>query len=322
LLALTVDGNSTYVYLDPYEGSKIVVAEAARNLACSGAKPLGVTDNLNFGNPYNPEIFWQLRESVRGLAEACRAFNAPVTGGNVSLYNQSPAGPIDPTPTVAMVGLIERPEHITTQWFKAEGDAIILLGQAVDESDPLKGLGGSAYLQVIHALKTGTPPRCDLEQEKDLHLVLRSLIHSGLVKSAHDCSEGGLAVALAECCISHQIARETPSLIGAQIDLGARTPLSVRTEEQGADTGQPVSHAAHRLDALLFGETQGRILISTAPRDAVKTVERAKLLGIHAAWIGLVGGKDLVIHTDAGEFTWPLTQLHDLWWNAITRAMK
>ena len=187
------------------------MAEAARNLACSGAAPLGVTDNLNYGNPHNPELFWQLKESVRGLADACRAFNAPVTGGNCSLYNQHPAGPIDPTPTVAMVGLIEQPEHITTQWFKDEGDAIILLGDVADTNDPLRGLGGSAYLQRIHGLKAGSPPRCDLEKEKELHLALRALIHSGAVKSAHDCSEGGLAVALAECCISQQIARETPA---------------------------------------------------------------------------------------------------------------
>src|SRR5256885_4570250 len=145
-IALTVDCNAAYVYLDPYEGGKLAVAEAARNLACSGATPLGTTDNLNFGNPHNPEIFYQLKESVRGLAEACRAFNAPVTGGNVSLYNQNPEGAIDPNPTVAMGGLIEKPEHITTQWFKDEGDAIILLGDAIDAEDPLHGLGGSAYL--------------------------------------------------------------------------------------------------------------------------------------------------------------------------------
>ncbi len=165
-IALTVDCNAAYVYLNPYEGAKIAVAEAARNLACSGAAPLGATDNLNFGNPHNPELFWQLKESVRGLAEACRAFNAPVTGGNCSLYNQSPNGPIDPTPTVALVGLIEKPEHITTQWFKDEGDVIILLGEAIDQEDPLRGLGGSAWLQCLHGLKTGAPPRCDLEKER------------------------------------------------------------------------------------------------------------------------------------------------------------
>jgi phosphoribosylformylglycinamidine synthase II len=179
IIALSVDCNATYVYLDPYEGGKLAVAEAARNLACSGAVPLGTTDNLNFGNPFNPEIFWQLRESVRGLADACRAFNAPVTGGNVSLYNQNPNGPIDPTPTVAMVGLIENPEHVTTQWFKDEGDAIILLGDIFDAEDRLFGLGGSAYLKCIHGLKTGTPPLCNLDREKDLNLALRALIQSG-----------------------------------------------------------------------------------------------------------------------------------------------
>jgi phosphoribosylformylglycinamidine synthase len=308
LLALTVDCNAAYVYLDPYEGSKIAVAESARNLACTGAAPLGVTDNLNFGNPFNPETFWQLRESVRGLAEACRAFNAPVTGGNVSLYNQSPAGPIDPTPTVAMVGLIEKPEHVTTQWFKDEGDAIILLGDVVDVADPLQGLGGSAYLQRIHGSKTGAPPRCDLEKEKDLNLALRALIHSGTVKSAHDCSEGGLAVALAESCISQHVARETPRLAGARINLTEALPA------EGA--------AKPRLDALLFGETQGRVVITTSALEAVKTIERAKLLGVSAKLIGEVGGDKLEIVTGAGEFTWRVEELYDLWWNSLARAMR
>jgi phosphoribosylformylglycinamidine synthase len=302
LLALTVDCNASYVYLDPYEGGKIAVAEAARNLACSGATPLGVTDNLNFGNPYNPEIFWQLKESVRGLAEACRAFNAPVTGGNVSLYNQSPAGPIDPTPTVAMVGLIAQAEHVTTQWFKDEGDAIILLGEPIDRQDPLMGLGGSAYLKVVHALKTGLPPRCDLEKEADLDRTLLALIYSGAIKSAHDCSDGGLAVALAECCISQQIARNTPRLIGAQIDLSAVTGV--------------------RLDGLLFGETQGRIVISTAPLEAVKVIERAKLLGVSATRLGVVGSESLSIKTASGDYSWAVAELYDLWWNSIGQAMK
>jgi phosphoribosylformylglycinamidine synthase len=316
-VALSVDCNAAYVYLDPYEGSKIAVAEAARNLACSGAVPLGVTDNLNFGNPHNLETFWQLRESVRGLAEACRAFNAPVTGGNVSLYNQSPNGPIDPTPTVAMAGLIEQREHITTQWFKDEGDAIILLGDICDLQDPLLGLGGSAYLQHVHSLKTGTPPRCDLEQEKELCLALRAMIHSGSIKSAHDCSEGGLAVALAESCISQHIARDTPKLVGAEIDLSAISENSSPPSHNGGASTQ----AEPRLDALLFGETQGRILVSTAPLDAVKVVERAKLLGIKARQIGWVGGEKLNIRTQAGEFSWPVSDLYDLWWNSIARAM-
>jgi phosphoribosylformylglycinamidine synthase len=319
LIALTVDGNGTYVYLDPYEGGKIVVTEAARNLACSGAAPLGVTDNLNYGNPFKPELFWQLKESVRGLADACQAFNAPVTGGNCSLYNQSPAGPIDPTPTVAMVGLIEKPEHITTQWFKDEGDAVILLGEPVDADDPLLGLGGSAWLQAVHGKKTGTPPRCDLEQARTLHTTLLGLIQSGLVKSAHDCSEGGLAVCLAESCISQLIARGTPRLIGATVDLPSVGRASSRADGT-ADNGSSAA-SPHRLDALLFGETQSRVVITCQPLDAVKVVERAKLLGVPAVQIGRVGGEQLAIKTGTGEFSVPVTELHDRWWNAIARAM-
>ncbi len=302
-IALTVDCNAAYVFLDPYEGAKIAVAEAARNLACAGAVPLGTTDCLNFGSPQNPELFWQFKESVRGLAEACRFFNAPVTGGNCSLYNQSHYGPIDPTPTVALVGLIDKAEHITTQWFKDEGDAIILLGDPIDEQDPMRGLGGSAWLQCLRDLKTGAPPRCDMEKERQLHNTLRGFIECGLIKSAHDCSEGGLAVALAESCISQQIARETPRLIGANIDMSFAVADSTR------------------LDALLFGETQSRVIVSVAPLDVVKVVERAKILGVSAAKIGVVGGSELALKAGAWEGKWALSELHDLWWNAIARAM-
>jgi phosphoribosylformylglycinamidine synthase len=318
LIAISVDGNGAYVYLDPYEGGKIVVAEAARNLACTGAVPLGATDNLNYGNPMKPELFWQLKESVRGLADACKAFNAPVTGGNCSLYNQNPAGPIDPTPTVAVVGIIEKPEHVTTQWFKDEGDAIILLGVAVDQDDLLLGLGGSAYLQVVHGQKNGTPPRCDLETAKTLHTTLLGLIQSDLVKSAHDCSEGGLAVCLAESCISQLVARETPRLMGATVDLQAVAQAS------GLCSGlnhRPEACATMRLDALLFGETQSRVVITCNPLDAVKVVERAKLLGVPAVQIGKVGGDKLTVKTAAGEFSAPLAELHDAWWHSIGRAM-
>ena len=301
LIALTVDCNGGYVYLDPYEGGKTAVTEACRNLACSGALPLGATDNLNMANPHKPELFWQIRESVRGLADACRAFNAPVTGGNCSLYNQNPNGPIDPTPTVAVVGLIEKPEHVTTQWFKDEGDAIILLGAIADEADPLLGLGGSAYLQSVHRLKTGTPPRCDLATAQTLHTTLLGLIQSGLVKSAHDCSEGGLAVTLAESAISQLIARDTPRLLGATVDLSPWTHL--------------------RLDALLFGESQSRVVITTKALDAVKVIERAKLMGVPAVRLGTVGGDRLVLQTGRAEVSLPLTELHDPWWNTIARAM-
>jgi len=323
LIALSADGNGTYVYLDPYEGAKIVMAEACRNLACSGAVPLGTTDNLNMPSPMKPDLFWQIAESVRGLAEACRTFNAPVTGGNCSLYNQSPNGPIDPTPTVVVVGLIEKPEHVTTQWFKDEGDAIILLGGPVDTNDPLLGLGGSAYLQVIHGKKTGTPPRCDLEQAKTLHATLLGLIQSGLVKSAHDCSEGGLAVCLAECCISQLVARETPRLIGAMIDLSGVAVSRQSAADQSVEKNAALCRdaATTRLDARLFGETQSRVVITCKPLDAVKVVERAKLMGVPATQIGKVGGDQLVIKTGTGEFSAPLSELHDAWWNSIARVM-
>jgi phosphoribosylformylglycinamidine synthase len=321
-IAMSVDGNGAYVYLDPYEGGKIVVAEACRNLACSGAVPLGTTDNLNMPSPMKPELFWQIKESVRGLAEACRAFNAPVTGGNCSLYNQSPAGPIDPTPTVAVVGIVEKPEHVTTQWFKDEGDAIILLGEAVDQADPILGLGGSAYLQVIHGKKTGSPPRCDFETAKTLHTTLLGLIQSGLVKSAHDCSEGGLAVCLAESCVSQLVARGMPRLIGATIDLvGQASCLSVAEENADSETHRQDACATTRMDALLFGETQSRVVITCAPLDAVKVVERAKLMDVPAMQIGKVGGDKLTVKTAAGEFSAPVAELHDVWWNSIARAM-
>jgi phosphoribosylformylglycinamidine synthase subunit PurL len=300
-VAISSDCNGGYVYLDPYEGGKAAVVEAARNLACSGAVPLGVTDNLNFGNPHNPELFWQLKESVRGVGDACRAFNAPITGGNCSLYNQSPAGPIDPTPTVVMVGLIEKVEHITTSWFKQEGDSILLLGDVVDASDSFQGLGGSMYLQVAHDRKTGSPPRCDLDAARLLHTTLLGFIQSGDIRSAHDCSEGGLAVCLAECCISHQVARGTHQWIGAEIDL---------TRVTGC-----------RLDALLFGETQNRVVVSCRAVDTGKILARASILGVPAVQIGRVGGESLRLKAAAGEWTWPLAELHDPWWNAIARAM-
>jgi phosphoribosylformylglycinamidine synthase len=208
-----------------------------------------------------------------------------------------------------MVGLIEKPEHITTQWFKDEGDAIILLGDVADAGDPLRGLGGSAYLQRVHGVKNGTPPRCDLEREKELHLALRALIYSGAVKSAHDCSEGGLAVALAEGCISQQIGRGTPRLIGAQVDL---------TAVAAAPEGAPVL----RLDALLFGEAQGRVVISVAAVNAAKVLAQAKILGVPAARIGTVGGQTLAIKTAGATLDCAVNELHDLWWNSIARVMR
>lgn len=326
-LAMTSDCNAAHVYLDPYEGGKGAVVEAARNLVCSGATPLGVTDNLNFGNPHNPELFWQLREAVRGLADACRALDTPVTGGNCSLYNQNPRGPIDPTPTVGMVGLIEEAAHITTQWFKDEGDAIVLLGDPVDATDGLAGLGGSAWLQVRHGRKTGTPPPCDLERARTLHTTLLGLIRAGGIKSAHDCSEGGLAVCLAECCLSRLDARHTPRLIGATVDVSAFLPARagdsapVEGDTPAPGGSAPSPGPAPRLEGVLFGEAHSRVVVSCDEMDAVKIIERARLMGVSAARIGRVGGDALAIKAGAQELSAPVQELHDLWWNSLDRAM-
>jgi phosphoribosylformylglycinamidine synthase len=286
ILAATSDCNSLYCSLDPREGGRIAVAEAARNLTCSGAKPLAVTDNLNFGNPYKPENFWQLREAVEGVAETCRAFNTPVVGGNVSLYNESPAGVVDPTPTVAMVGLIEKEEHITTQFFKAVGDAIILVGEIGNE------MGGSRFLKVCHGRKAGIPPRLDIEKEMAVQDAVRDLIRGGLVRSAHDCSEGGLAVAIGESCFNPE------GLLAAQIEI--------------ADASH--SEAA----TVLFNESQSRIVISCAPSDAEKIMARLKSKNVPHRKLGEVSRDTLKIN----DFSWPIAEIHDDWFNAIRRAVE
>jgi phosphoribosylformylglycinamidine synthase len=200
-----------------------------------------------------------------------------------------------------MVGLIEDEAHVTTQWFKEKGDAVILLGEPVDRGDTLQGLGGSAYLQVIHGQKNGRPPICDLGIERTLGTTLLGLIQSGLVKSAHDCAEGGLAVALAESCFSELHGRNTPCFLGADVDL---------SDIEGV-----------RGDALFFGESRGRIIISTSDIESVKAVERAKLMGVPARRIGTVGGAQLKIKSSYGEYAWEVAGLHDLWWNSIDNAM-
>ncbi len=209
-LAMTVDGNARHVLLDPYEGGKAVVAEAARNVACAGAIPLGITDCLNFGNPERPEIFFQFAEACRGIADACRAFGTPVTGGNVSLYNQNPTGPIDPTPTVGMIGLLRDATTAVPSHFQSSGDAILLLGRTAGH------LGGSAYWAEVLDCVGGPPPPVDLPAESALHRLLAAGAEARLIRSAHDLSDGGLAVALAECCIGGPWATIT---FGADVDL-------------------------------------------------------------------------------------------------------
>ena len=307
ILAAATDCNSLYCALDPREGGKIAVAEAARNLTCSGAIPLAVTDNLNFGNPYKPENFWQLREAVEGIAEACRTFGTPVTGGNVSLYNKSPTGVVDPTPTIAMVGLIDDEKHVTTQWFKNAGDTIILVGEIGNK------LGGSQFLKICHGLKQGPPPSVDLGLEIKVQNAVRDLIRAGLVKSAHDCSEGGLGVALAECCFNPE------KLFGAEIDLCSRLSL-------GDATSASLTHErrASQSEAatVLFNESQSRIIISAAPDAAGRTMSILRERDVPFQELGKVGGYDLCIHVNDETFRWSVTDLHDDWFNAIRRAVE
>ncbi|MDP2052096.1 MAG: AIR synthase related protein, partial [Acidobacteriota bacterium] len=192
-LAVSVDGNGRFCYLDPHRGAMLAVAEAARNVACAGGEPIGGTNNLNFGNPERPEIMWQLGEAVRGIGEACRALGIPITGGNVSLYNETEGRAIYPTPVLGVVGLLEDAAKTTTRAFKREGAAVVLLG------DNLGELGGSEYLATMHGTVAGMPPALDLAREAALQKLIVTLIRGGLVDSAHDCSEGGVAVTLAEC---------------------------------------------------------------------------------------------------------------------------
>src|SRR6266536_1484680 len=270
---------------------------------------------LNFGNPYKPENFWQLREAIEGIAEACRAFGTPVTGGNVSLYNESPAGVVDPTPTIGMVGLIDKEEHITTQWFKNDGDVIILVGAiastvaaGADRGDEKTGhdkearasalgysLGGSRYLKVCHGLKVGPPPCVDLAYEIEIQNAVRALIREGVVKSAHDCSEGGLAVSLAECCFDPE------KLFGGEIDFKAGdTPATT----------------------VLFNESQSRIVLSVGPENLQKTISMLQDRQIPFQQLGTVGGDQLRIRVGNEEFFWPVSDLYDDWWNAIRRAVE
>jgi len=287
ILAAATDCNAIYCKLDPGVGARIAVAECARNLACSGAVPIGVTDNLNFGNPHKPENFYQLRAAVEGISEGCRAFGVPVTGGNVSLYNESPAGAIDPTPTISMVGTIADAAHITTQYFKQAGDQIFLIGETGSE------LGGSHYLLALHGRKEGAPPIMDFAQEKAIHAALLSVIRKGLVQSAHDCSEGGLAVTIAESCFFNSLA--------ASIDLGS--------------TNQ-------RPDVLLFNETQGRIVISVKSSNVSTLEAELSKSGVPFRKMGEVTAKaDLLIKTGANAYRWRIADLNEIFEGAIPSLM-
>jgi len=289
-LAMAVDGNGRYCWLGPREGGRLAVAEACRNVAVSGATPIGLSDCLNFGNPEDPAIMWQFAEVVKGMAEAARALGVPVISGNVSLYNQGPLGAIDPTPIVAAVGLLEpvagrlRP---VPQWFQGLGDRVYLAGTTRPE------LGASEYLQVVHGLKRGLPPRLDLAAEARLQKFCVLAASKQLLRSAHDLSDGGLAVAAAESCISGL--RHGAEPVGATLELRARG----------------------RADALLFGESASRVLFSAAPGKAAALEALARAQGVPLAELGTTGGRSLRLSCPGGGIDQDLQPLQDAWLNAF-----
>ncbi len=286
-IALTANCNSRYCYLDPYIGAMIAVAESARNLACSGAKPLAITDCLNFGSPENPEIMWQFVKSVEGLAEAANFLGTPIVSGNVSLYNETGAKAIYPTPSVAMVGLIEDAENHLTQWFKNEGDIIVILGKTREE------LGGSQYLSQIHGLVCGSPPEVDLEAESNLVRTLLEASKNGIIKSSHDLSEGGLAIALAESCF-------TPSgPIGAKIKI---------------DNNHHV-----REDAILFSESQSRALVSLDRTDLPHLESICQTYSVPMEIIGEVRGDRFLID---GLLDIDMLDAHRVWNTGLENLFK
>ncbi len=285
-LAMKTDCNSRYVYLNPKVGTEIAVAESARNIVCSGGIPLAITNCLNFGNPYKPEMYWQFKEAIEGMGEACRYFDTPVTGGNVSFYNESPNTAVYPTPTIGMVGLVEKLEHITTSYFKNEGDLVYILGEDFEE------LGGSEYLKVIHNKVAGDSPRIDLETEKKLHDSLLSAIRAGFINSAHDISEGGIVSALAECCI-----------LNAGKNIGAEVKVPVKTRE----------------DFSLFSESQSRIIISVSPEKKNEAEKLFSEKNQKFVFIGKTGGKRLKVNAGIDV---ELGNLTDIYFNTITRIMN
>lgn len=282
-IAATIDCNGLYCYLDPFMGAQIAVAEASRNLVCCGARPLAVTDGLNFGDPFNPEIYWQFVKSVEGITKACKYFGLPVISGNVSFNNENPKGAVYPTPVIGMVGIVDNVKKVTSSDFKKEGDVILLIGQNKEE------IGGSQYLSIIHDLRKGKPPTLDLNREKNVQDAVLEIIGQRLASSAHDCSDGGLAVALAECCI-----------------LGGNGAVITIKDKM-------------RTDALLFGESQSRIVISTARKNQEKIKTICKKFHAPCTAIGEIKGDSLVINNSIKVKVARLQEAHG---KAIPKAIQ
>ena len=264
---MSLDCNGRYGYLDPKRGAMLAVAEASRNVACAGAKPLATTNCLNFGNPEKPGIMWQFGEAVAGLGEACRALDVPITGGNVSLYNETDGKAIYPTPTIGVVGLLEHVDRVLTRRFTRSGDVIIMLGEGKGE------LGGSEYLKTVHDMVRGVPPSLDLAAERSLQRLLVTLADRRLLHSAHDCSDGGLAVTLAECTFG-------TGGVGAEVSIG----------------GVAAAKSARlNVAAALFGESASRVLVSTSTDTVTEVLQQAAKAGVPAQVIGETGGNRIRI---------------------------
>ena len=294
IIAIANDCNNRYCYLNPYRGGQIAITECIRNLTCSGARPLAMTNCLNFGNPYKAEVFYMLKECVRGLVEACTFFDLPVVGGNVSLYNENQKGAIDPTPVVSIVGIVDDEEMITQQNLKNGDEAIILLGGLCDE------IGGSYYLKQIHDLKTSDAPKPDLEAEKRSNSLILSLISNRQVIAAHDISEGGLLVALAEM------------LFAQEQTFGAKLEVEWETEH-------------NRIDAQLFGESQGRVILAVYPDLANSVLKSAQAVNVPAICLGLATNeRRLIIRSPSSndEIEWDTCDLRQVWECAISNAMS
>ncbi len=289
-IAATTDCNGRYCWLNPREGAKAAVAEAARNLVCTGALPTAVTNNLNFGNPLKPHIYFQLREAVLGMAEACSLFETPVTGGNVSLFNETDGVAIYPTPVIGMVGLLDDVDQATRAFFTHEGDAILVLGETREE------IGGSEYLYREHDLVAGEAPLVDLLAERRLQHAVLGMAQKGLLRSAHDCAEGGLAAALAE------------SAVGGEKALGVKVELTSRLA--------PV--------AVFFGESTGRVVLSCAPDDESRVLDTARHHGVPAARIGTVGneGGAFAIRTPLGSIETSVNEVRTRYFGALPALME
>jgi len=292
-LAMSVDCNGRFVYLDPFAGAQLAVAEAARNVACAGGVPIGATNCLNFGNPERPEIMWQFAKAVEGMAAACRVLDIPITGGNVSLYNETDGRGVLPTPVLGVVGLIEKADTVVRRAFQAAGDVVIMLGDTCDE------LGGSEYLKVMYGLIRGVPPALDLRREAALHRVLIEGAATGIIRSAQDCSEGGFAVTLAECCIG--------------------TGLGADVELPGVASATPGLGDI----ATLFSESASRVIVSVAAGREADLLGLAAREGVSARRIGLVGGSRIRLAIDGRRvLDEPLNEAEQTWATAIERYFE